>query len=191
MLDRDGTIIRERHYLSDPDDVELLPGAVGGLLALQRLGFGLVVLTNQSGVGRGYFDIACLDAIHDRMKMLLANAGVRLDGIYYCEHKPEDKCSCRKPKPGLVKVASSQLGFRPSDGIMVGDKAIDCQLGRAVGAQTFLVLTGYGEEEREASAGYADNVVADLMAVAETVAAQKHEIELGSERLAERRLRKT
>lgn len=181
MLDRDGTIIRERHYLSDPDDVELLPGAAEGLLALQRLGFGLVVLTNQSGIGRGYFDIACLDVIHDRMKTLLANAGVQLDGIYYCEHTPEDNCSCRKPKPGLVELASSQLGFRPSDAIMVGDKAIDCQLGRAVGAQTFLVLTGYGEQEREASADYADNVAADLVDVAKTVAAQRGEIIHGSD----------
>lgn len=170
MLDRDGTLIQERHYLSDPEDVELLPGVVDGLLSLRGMGLGLVVLTNQSGVGRGYFDVARLELVHARMNELLAHGGVALDGIYYCPHRPEDACSCRKPKAGLVNLASSELGFRPSDGFMIGDKAIDVQLGKAVGATTFLVLTGYGKQEQEEAAGYADHVVADLARVADIVA---------------------
>ncbi len=174
MLDRDGTLIHERHYLSDPEDVELLPGAVEGLLSLREMGLGLVVLTNQSGVGRGYFDVARLQLIHARMNELLAREGVVLDGIYYCPHRPEDACFCRKPSAGLVNLASSDLGFQPSDGFMIGDKASDVQLGKAVGATTFLVLTGYGSMELEESAGYADHVVIDLARAAEIVASIAH-----------------
>ena len=169
MLDRDGTLIHERHYLSDPNDVELLPGAVEGLLSLRKMGLGLVVLTNQSGVGRGYFDVARLELVHARMNSLLAQEGVEVDGIYYCPHRPEDLCPCRKPRPGLVNRAASELRFQPGDGFMIGDKAIDVQLGRAVGATTFLVLTGYGKQERGVAAGYADHVADDLAQVAEIV----------------------
>ena len=140
MLDRDGTLIHERHYLSDPNDVELLPGAVEGLLSLRKMGLGLVVLTNQSGVGRGYFDVARLELVHARMNSLLAQEGVEVDGIYYCPHRPEDLCPCRKPRPGLVNRAASELRFQPGDGFMIGDKAIDVQLGRAVGATTYWCL---------------------------------------------------
>ncbi len=107
LLDRDGTIIAERSYLSDPDQVELLPGTVEGLRRLQRMGCGLVVITNQSGIGRGYFTETQLARIHERMKALLAREQVRLDGIYICPHRPEEHCSCRKPEPGLVFAARS------------------------------------------------------------------------------------
>jgi D-glycero-D-manno-heptose 1,7-bisphosphate phosphatase len=170
MLDRDGTLIHERHYLSDPDDVELLPGAVEGLLSLRKLGLGLVVLTNQSGVGRGYFDVARLELVHARMNSLLAHEGVELDGIYYCPHRPEDLCPCRKPRAGMVNRAASELRFQPGDGFMIGDKAIDLQLGKVVGATTFLVLTGYGKREHGEAAAYTDYVADDLAQVAEVVA---------------------
>ena len=97
VLDRDGTINVERHYLSHPDQVELIANAALGLAALNTLGLGLIVVTNQSGVGRGMFDVARLDAIHARLRDLLAAEGVRLDGIYYCPHLPDAGCRCRKP----------------------------------------------------------------------------------------------
>jgi D-glycero-D-manno-heptose 1,7-bisphosphate phosphatase len=169
MLDRDGTIIREKHYLSRPEDVELLPGAATGLQMLSGLGMGLVVLTNQSGIGRGYFDEDSLRLVHDRMSLLLACAGVEIDAIYHCPHVPEDRCNCRKPNTGLVTRAASELGFIPCEGIVVGDKSIDVELGRSVGATSFLVLTGYGEQERARGAAHADYVVADLEEVARIV----------------------
>src|SRR5687768_18257619 len=94
VLDRDGTIVEEREYLSQPEQVKLIPSAGAALRELQQMGFGLVVITNQSGVGRGIFDQDQLDLIHERLKQLLDREGVHLDGLYVCPHKPDDHCSC-------------------------------------------------------------------------------------------------
>jgi D-glycero-D-manno-heptose 1,7-bisphosphate phosphatase len=166
VLDRDGTIIAERHYLSDPDQVELLPGAIEGLRSLRHQGFDLVVVTNQSGLSRGYFDQARLDEIHARLKAELASAGVWLDAIFVCPHLPSDDCECRKPRPGLVHTAAARLGFDPQSALVVGDKACDIALGQAVGATTFLVQTGYGKETADSGKVQPDFVVADLATVA-------------------------
>jgi D-glycero-D-manno-heptose 1,7-bisphosphate phosphatase len=144
VLDRDGTVIVERNYLSNPDQVELLPGAAAGLRRLKERGFGLVIVTNQSGIGRGYYDEAALTSIHNRLQALLSAQGVQLDGIYHCPHVPEDDCACRKPQTGLLEKAASDLDFEPSAAIVIGDKPCDIDLGRAVGADTILVRTGYG-----------------------------------------------
>ena len=144
VLDRDGTIIVERGYLSNPELVELIPGAADGLRRLKGMGLGLVVITNQSGIGRGFFDQAILESIHQRMEELLASGGVHLDGIYFCPHLPEENCQCRKPKPGLLEKAAQELGFDPGATFVIGDKPCDIELGQRVGATTFLVRTGYG-----------------------------------------------
>ncbi|HET7537565.1 MAG TPA: HAD family hydrolase [Candidatus Didemnitutus sp.] len=170
MLDRDGTLIVERHYLSDPAQVELLPGAAAGLRELQELGLGLIVVTNQSGVGRGYFTRTRLDEIHRRMTDLLAAEGVTLDGTYVCPHTPEDNCSCRKPQPGLVTTAAAELGFDPTQGFMIGDKPCDVELGQAVGAPTFLVRTGYGAKHEADASLRPDHVVDDIPAAAGIIA---------------------
>lgn len=146
LLDRDGTIIVERNYLSEVEGVELLPGSAAGLRRMSAAGFGLAVVTNQSGIGRGYFDEARVAAIHDRMESLLGQAGVRLDGIFVCPHTPDDGCECRKPRTGLVKTAALELGFDPAEAIVIGDKASDIELGMRLGARTVLVRTGYGAE---------------------------------------------
>ena len=147
LLDRDGTINVERHYLSRPDDVALLPGAAVGLKKIQALGLGLVVVTNQSGLARGYFNCEDLDAIHERLFDLLAAQGVEIDGVYLCPHHPDDHCSCRKPRPGLVKRAAEDFGFNPRNAFVIGDNRSDVALGQAVGASTILVRTGYGFED--------------------------------------------
>lgn len=169
VLDRDGTLNAERRYLSDPDQVELLPGVIEGLKRLQALGLGLVVITNQSAVGRGYFDAARLTAIHDRLtKSLLAN-GVTLDAIYYCPHKPEEKCECRKPGPALMFSASRDLGFRAEQAFVVGDKPCDLEMGKRASACTILVGTGYGKQTlRDASSG-PDFAVDDLPEAAQLI----------------------
>ena len=134
LLDRDGTINVEQNYLSDPDQLVLIDGVGAALRRLRALGFGLVVVTNQSGVARGYFDLATVTRIHDRLTALLAAEGVTLDGIYVCPHSPDDDCPCRKPRPGMVERAAADLGFDPRQAFLVGDSAVDITLGRTVGA---------------------------------------------------------
>ena len=162
ILDRDGTIIEEREYLSDPEQVTLLPGAGAALRELQQMGFGLAVITNQSGVGRGFFNLDRVQLIHQCLERLLATEGVRLDGLYVCPHTPEDECACRKPSLGLIRQASAELGFDLKESIVVGDKPCDIDMGNIAGATTFLVRTGYGAQFENAVK--ADFVVDDLTA---------------------------
>lgn len=169
MLDRDGTLIAERHYLSDPDQVELLPGAVAGLQRLRQLGLGLIMVTNQSGVGRGYFSLARLDEVHERVRKLLGEHQVLLDGIYVCPHVPEDNCACRKPRPGLLVRAAAELGFDPAEGFVIGDKPCDIELGQAVKARTFLVRTGYGAKHEADASTQADHVVDNILDAANII----------------------
>jgi D-glycero-D-manno-heptose 1,7-bisphosphate phosphatase len=168
-LDRDGTVIAERHYLSDPEQVELLEGAADGLRRLRELGLGLVLVTNQSAVGRGYFDLSRLEEIHRRLRELLDAEGVTLDGIYYCPHTPDEGCACRKPRPEMIEAAARELGFDPSRAFVVGDKACDVELGRGVGATTLLVRTGYGARLAGEGKAGADYVVDNLSEAARVV----------------------
>ncbi|MCR6629385.1 MAG: D-glycero-beta-D-manno-heptose 1,7-bisphosphate 7-phosphatase [Magnetospirillum sp.] len=160
LIDRDGTLNVERHYLSDPDQLQLIPGAGAAVAALNRAGFGVAVITNQSGVARGYFDLARLDAIHARLRALLAAEGAKIDGLYVCPHGPDDDCDCRKPLPGMVRQAVAEHGFDPARAVVIGDKEVDVELGRAVGATTILVRTGHGGEY--AATTTADRVADDL-----------------------------
>lgn len=176
LLDRDGTINFDCGYLSRPEQLQLLPYAAEGLRALSQLGFELVVVTNQSGIGRGYFDEQALQAVHARLRQLLAAEGVRLTAIYHCPHHSEDHCNCRKPAPGMVLRAADELGFDPGQSFMIGDKRCDFELGRAVGAKTILVR-GSGNDWEEtttvAEAGQggiaADFVVSDLREAASAI----------------------
>ena len=149
-LDRDGTIIVQKHYLSDPDEVELLPQATAGLRKMRALGCGLIVVTNQSAIGRGYFDEARLATIHARMHSLLAAEDVKLDGVYFCPNVPADDAHCRKPEPGMIEAAAHDHGFDPASCFVIGDKPCDVNLAHQVGATALLVRTGYGaQHERE------------------------------------------
>ena len=129
-----------------PGAVELLPTAAEGLRQLRSAGLGLVVITNQSAVGRGIITEARLAQIHQRLEHLLEREGVFLDGIYFCPHLPDDGCSCRKPNTGLLQAAALDHGFDPRRSFVIGDKATDIEMGQNVGATTILVRTGYGEE---------------------------------------------
>src|SRR4029453_17169621 len=150
-------------YVLRPDELRLIPGAGEALRELGGLGLGLVVLTNQSPIGRGMLTVADLGGVHRAPGGRLAALGVRLDGIEFCPHRPDEGCSCRKPGTLMVERAATALGFDPSEAWLVGDNVSDLRLGRAVGARTILVRTGHGEEELERGAGEdADHVVADL-----------------------------
>jgi D-glycero-D-manno-heptose 1,7-bisphosphate phosphatase len=166
LIDRDGTIIKECHYLSDPERVELLPGAAEGLRLMQEMGLGLVAVTNQSGIGRGFFDEVRLGEIHQRLRELLAVAGVSIEDIFFCPHTPADDCQCRKPRTGLVKQAAEKYGFNPQESFAIGDKPCDIELGQRAGAKTFLVRTGYGAEVAVSKTVSPDYVVDNLLEAA-------------------------
>jgi D-glycero-D-manno-heptose 1,7-bisphosphate phosphatase len=168
LLDRDGTLIAERHYLSRAEDIQLLPSTLPGLRLLSRLGLGLVILTNQSGLKRGYFDRSSLDAIHDSLLRQLADGGVTLSGIYVCPHGPDDACECRKPKPGLAHRAAADLHFDPKSSFVIGDKHCDIALGKNLGAISFLVRTGYGSRCEQEGVD-ADYIVADVLEAAQVI----------------------
>lgn len=169
LLDRDGTLIAERHYLSDPRHVELIEGAASGLRRLREMGCGLLLITNQSAIGRGLIDEDRLTLIHQRLIGLLAAEGVCLDGIYFCPHLPEAECRCRKPMTGLVELAANEMNFDPRNCFVIGDKACDIEMGGRVGATTFLVRTGYGTQTAASGGVVADFVVDDLWEAALTI----------------------
>jgi D-glycero-D-manno-heptose 1,7-bisphosphate phosphatase len=169
LLDRDGTLIVERDHLVDPALVELLPGAGPGLKRMCELGLRLVVITNQSVVGRGFLSLQGLERIHERLREHLGAFSVRLEGIYFCPHLPDSGCECRKPRTGLVEQAVRELGLDPSRSFLIGDKLADLELGRIIHATTFLVRTGYGSGEESASMGFADYVVDNLQEAAEVI----------------------
>lgn len=166
LLDRDGTVVVDKHYLTDPDDLELLPQAAAGLRKLGDLGLRLLLVTNQSAVGRGMMEAGRLEAVHQRLIELLAEEEVSLAGIYVCPHLPEAGCRCRKPLPGLAEKAKGDHGFAYSRCLVVGDKACDVLMGRNINATTFLVRTGYGSRAEASTIAAATHVVDDLLEVA-------------------------
>ena len=148
FLDRDGTLNKDTGYIGSPDGFTLLYGAGGAVKRLNKAGLRVVVITNQSGIGRGFFDEAALNAVNARLTELLTLEGALLDGIYYCPHLPDKRCSCRKPETGLILKAAGELGLNLARSFVVGDKASDIELGQRVGASSVLVLTGAGKEEQ-------------------------------------------
>jgi D,D-heptose 1,7-bisphosphate phosphatase len=170
FLDRDGTLITERHYLSDPDGVELAPGAIEALRSLRRAGYALVVVTNQSGIARGLYGEVDYHAVSTRLNEILAQAGVPLDGMYHCPHLPDvtGPCSCRKPATGMYRQASAELGLDPSRSWFVGDKVTDVLPAVELQGRGILVLTGYGKEA-VASIPPHTAVAVDLAAAAQHV----------------------
>jgi D-glycero-D-manno-heptose 1,7-bisphosphate phosphatase len=139
FLDRDGTLIRDTGYLADPAQVELLPNAIAGLELLRARGLLLIVVSNQSGVGRGRFTQADLEQVHRRMAELLAGYQLALDQAYYCLHVPEEGCACRKPLPGLLHQAAHELAIDLPRSFMIGDKASDIVAGQRAGCRTILI----------------------------------------------------
>jgi len=172
FLDRDGTLIEEIGYLNRIDRIALFPWSVDAVRLLNRAGFKVVVITNQAGVARGFFGEALVREVEAWLAARMEAGGARIDGFYYCPHHPQGvveayrrDCECRKPRPGMVLKASSDLGLDLARSVVVGDRWLDVELGRAVGARSILVRTGYGQrEEQQPPDGVgADAVVENLI----------------------------
>jgi len=146
LFDRDGTLIADRHYLADPAQVTLLPGVVPALRRLLQAGCRLFVVSNQSGVGRGYFSLESAQACNERLAQLLAAHDVHVTDMLLCPHSPEEGCACRKPRTGMWDVLRGRHGLQAEHTAMVGDKCDDVRFGRAAGLRTVLVLTGKGRD---------------------------------------------
>ncbi|OPY88288.1 MAG: D-glycero-beta-D-manno-heptose-1,7-bisphosphate 7-phosphatase [Syntrophaceae bacterium PtaU1.Bin231] len=154
FLDRDGTINEEVGYLDRLERLRILPGAAEAVRRINESGLKAVVVTNQSGVARGYFTEAFVRAVHDRIRKTLRREGAEIDRFYYCPHHPSEgigeyrkNCSCRKPEPGMLKRASEELDIDLNRSYFVGDTLKDVETGRRAGTKTVLVRTGYGDAE--------------------------------------------
>jgi len=145
FLDRDGTLNEGVGYVNHPSRFVLFPWTVEAIRAIRDEGFLAVMITNQSGVGRGYFSEEMLRGVHGDFQRLLEAAGTALDGIYYCPHRPDEGCECRKPKPGMLLRAEKELGCDLSRSWMVGDNRSDLETAWSVGARAALVRSGDGE----------------------------------------------
>jgi len=187
FLDRDGTIVEDVGYLDSLERLAFFPWAVDSIRALNRSGLAVVVVTNQSGVARGYFDEAFVQETHRRMSERLAAGSARIDGYYYCPHHPDGsvqayraRCTCRKPGRGLIDRAAADLSLDLARSFVVGDRWGDVQLGRAIGARAILVRTGSGAaEERRPVDGLAADTIADNLAAAASWALQSAAAEPG------------
>jgi len=142
FLDRDGTIARDVHYCRRPEDFEILPTVPQAIKLLNENGFKVIVVTNQSGIARGYFTEEILTQIHEKMRDELAKYGARVDAIYYCPHHPDDGCECRKPGTALFLRAAREHGIDLRSSYVVGDMQMDIDAGKALGCKTVLVTTG-------------------------------------------------
>ncbi|MGE4242163.1 D-glycero-beta-D-manno-heptose 1,7-bisphosphate 7-phosphatase [Ramlibacter sp.] len=149
ILDRDGTINRDSDdFVKAPEEWEPLPGALEGIARLNHAGWHVAVASNQSGLGRGLFDVAALNAIHAKMHKALSAVGGRIDAVFYCPHSPDEGCQCRKPLPGLFEQIGERFGVDLKSTPVVGDTLRDLQAGALVGCAPHLVLTGKGEALR-------------------------------------------
>ncbi len=171
FLDRDGTLIVERHYLRDPDLVALEEGVADGLIRLQEHGHPLIVVSNQSGIGRGLITLQDVQRVNSRVAALLGEFGVEILGWYLCPHAPPTACECRKPLPGMPLEASRDWRLELAGSYVIGDKQCDLELADAIGGTGILVTTGHGREALAWAQGMSRPVCSGLAAAADHILA--------------------
>ena len=164
FLDRDGTMAPDVPYCSRPEDFELFPNTAKAIKLLHEHGFKVIVITNQSGIARGYFTEEILAKIHEKMKKELAKEGAWVDDIYYCPHHPNDNCDCRKPKPELILQAAENFNIDLEHSFVAGDLQMDIDLGKGVGCKTALIENPPKTEAREVKP---DIIALDLLEAVE------------------------
>lgn len=175
FLDRDGVITADPpHYAHRLDQLILIPGSAEAILRLNEENFQVIVITNQSGVARGYYQEADVKSFNDGMSSLLAKEGAHLDAIYYCPHHPDavmeqyrKNCTCRKPKPGMILAAAKCYSIDCSKSFVVGDKWSDIEAGHSAGCKTVIVMTGHGQEEFGKKQGPVNFIARDLFEAVE------------------------
>jgi D-glycero-D-manno-heptose 1,7-bisphosphate phosphatase len=172
ILDRDGTINQDSdQYIKSPSEWKPIPGSLQAIARLNQAGWRVAVATNQSGIARGLFDMATLNAIHAEMHRAVGLAGGRIDAIFFCPHAADSGCECRKPKPGLLREIAARLSVELAEVPMVGDSLRDLEAAAAAGAKPYLVLTGKGKKTRETGGlPQGTQVFADLGALAARLA---------------------
>ena len=168
ILDRDGTIVRDHNYIDDPRLLQFLPGAAAALRQFTERGHPIIIVTNQSGVGRGFLTLERMHEINERFVQMVEEIGASIDRLYSCPHKPEDDCECRKPKIKLVLDGAAAVGFEPAHSVVIGDKSSDIALGRNLQAVTMLVSS----DGRACDADWVkpDYVIRDLLEAVRLVA---------------------
>ena len=175
LLDRDGVISQQTAFVNEPGDLELIDGAAEAIARLNRAGWPVAIITNQGGIGMGYLSEEMLQTIHERLHLLLDEAGAHVDAIYYCPHMASAKletyqidCPCRKPGTGMLEQARDELGIDLSKSVVVGDSSTDILAGISAGCSTILVETGFGGKDGKAAAE-PDATVADIGAAVELI----------------------
>ena len=173
FLDRDGTIIVHEPYLSSPDQLKLLPNAAEGIRIFKEHGYLIIVVTNQSGVARGFFDEERLKLIHKKLLRMMKEEGITIDDIYYCPHHTEGvieqyslDCDCRKPKPKMFLNAARQHNIDLAQSLMIGDSEVDMLAGKNAGCTSVLIRNGFTDSTNTASITGMDYVVKDLLEAA-------------------------
>jgi D-glycero-D-manno-heptose 1,7-bisphosphate phosphatase len=176
FLDRDGTLNVEKEYLYRPADFEFIPGAPEAIFRLNQAGCKVLVVTNQSGVARGYFGLEEVERLHRHIAARLAEHGARIDGFYVCPHHPTEgqgtlrrSCACRKGEPGLLLQAAAEHGIDLARSYMIGDKEADIEAGERAGCTPLLVLTGYGTATADKVAADRARRFADLAGAVEWI----------------------
>ena len=164
FFDRDGTLMEDVDYCNDPEQVRPFPGAADALRRLKARGFAVIVITNQSGIGRGRITLAQYHAVEQRLRLLLGSE--MIDASYFCPHHPDEICDCRKPSPKLVLQAAREHGLDLAKSFFIGDKDADIACGRSAGTRTILVETGYGKLHPGCGA---DHVAKDVVAAVEFI----------------------
>jgi D-glycero-D-manno-heptose 1,7-bisphosphate phosphatase len=160
FLDRDGTLIEEVNFLSNVEDLRVFPYTFEAVKLLKDAGFLVIVVTNQSGIGRGIYDENAMNAIHDEMQVRLEGM---IDGFYFCPHLPCDQCACRKPNLGMLESAVEDFAIELSSSWMIGDKKIDVEAGQNAGTKTALVMTGYGRSHADQLSSKPDVLAENLL----------------------------
>jgi len=171
FIDRDDTMAEDVHYCSHPEDFTLFPTTAKAIKLLNEHGFKVIVVTNQSGIARGYFTEETLAKIHDKMKSELAGEGAWVDAIYYCPHHPDDNCGCRKPKPKMLLLAAEEHNIDLEHSFVVGDLQMDIDMGKAVGSKTVLIC--HNPQGKTAQGAKPDHSVTDLYEAAVIIVRQE------------------
>ena len=176
FLDRDGTIIEDSGYVSTPEQVHFIPGSIAAIKKLNAAGFKVIVITNQSGVARGFFGEDMLQTIDKTVHRQILNGGAHLDAIYYCPHHAEygaypykQACSCRKPGTGMIDKAAKDLDLDLARSFLIGDHSCDIAAGKKAGLKTVFVTTGHGAKEQANLTEQPDQIAADLAAAVDWI----------------------